>query len=134
LNEIQAFLEKAERALRSAEDELGKENLDFAASRAYYASFYIAQALLLTKGFSFSSHGQAIAQYGLLFARDEKLDRRFHQLLIRAFRLRQAGDYEALFEAEPQLVLELIQEGQDFLETATRYLQALSESVEGGEA
>ena len=68
MNEVQGFLEKADRALRSAADELEKENLDFAASRAYYASFYIAQALLLTKGFSFSSHGKAIAQYGLLFA------------------------------------------------------------------
>lgn len=48
---------------------------DFAVSRTYYGYFYIAEALLLSKGDKFSSHGQVVAQYGLRFARTEELDR-----------------------------------------------------------
>jgi len=132
VNEIKALLTKAERSLRSAEAELKAGNLDFAASRAYYGSFYIAEALLATEGYTYSSHGKMIAQYGLVFSQPEKLDRRFHRLLIDAFDLRQIGDYEALFEASPEEVLEVIQGGREFLEAASRYLDQLSGTVENG--
>ncbi len=36
----------------------------FAASRAYYAMFYAAQALLLSLGLSFSKHSGVIAAFG----------------------------------------------------------------------
>jgi uncharacterized protein (UPF0332 family) len=45
-SETNALLEKSERAIKSAEHTLADGDLDFAASRAYYALFYIAEALL----------------------------------------------------------------------------------------
>jgi len=134
VREIQALLEKANRALESAEAEVRAGNLDFAASRAYYASFYVAQALLIEKGYRFSNHGKVIGQYGLIFAKSEALDPRFHKLLLKAFRLRQVGDYAALAQLESEPVLELIQGGRDFLEAASRYLERLPEGAEGGES
>lgn len=96
---------------------------DFAASRTYYGYFYIAEALLLTKGDSFSSHGQVVAQYGLRFARTEELDRRFHQLLLRALRTRALADYQVEVPIDSEAVEELIQGGREFLEAASRYLE-----------
>jgi uncharacterized protein (UPF0332 family) len=45
-------------------------DIDFAASRAYYSLFYIASALLLSRGLSFSSHSGVIANFGKEFARN----------------------------------------------------------------
>jgi uncharacterized protein (UPF0332 family) len=41
-----ALFEKAERSIRNAEKTMVDGDLDFAASRAYYAMFYVADALL----------------------------------------------------------------------------------------
>jgi uncharacterized protein (UPF0332 family) len=99
---------------------------DFAVSRTYYGNFYIAEALLLSKGDKFSSHGQVVAQYGLRFARTEELDRRFHQLMLRALRTRALADYQVEVPIDPEAVEELIQGGREFLEAASRYLEGLS--------
>jgi uncharacterized protein (UPF0332 family) len=69
LSEVGLLLDKAARAFRSAELQLENGDADFAASRAYYGSFYVAEALLLTEGLQLSRHGQVVAQYGRLFAR-----------------------------------------------------------------
>ncbi|MBN1937087.1 MAG: HEPN domain-containing protein, partial [Anaerolineae bacterium] len=62
--EIQELLHKAHQSLQVAEL-LNKEgHLDFAVSRAYYAMFYAAQALLLRHGLSFSGHAAVIGAFG----------------------------------------------------------------------
>ncbi|MDQ3637158.1 MAG: hypothetical protein M3426_04080 [Actinomycetota bacterium] len=67
-------------------------HLDFAAPRAYYGGcFYVAEALLLDEGSSFSRHGSLIGEYGRLFVKTGRLDRRFHRLLIRSFTARSHG-------------------------------------------
>ncbi len=62
--EVRALLDKA-RASHEAATLLRREGyLDFAASRAYYALFYVAEALLLERGLSYSSHSAVIAAFG----------------------------------------------------------------------
>jgi uncharacterized protein (UPF0332 family) len=77
MSESALFLHKAERSFRAAELMVSVGNLDFAASRAYYSYFYIAESLLLSQGLEFSRHGQVIAQYGNHFARTALLIPRF---------------------------------------------------------
>jgi uncharacterized protein (UPF0332 family) len=127
VTETQAFLDKAEESFKAAELLLGAGSPGFASSRAYYGCFYIAHALLLTRGHRFSSHGQVIGQYGLLFARPHLLDRRFHQLLIRASELRKFGDYQVEVPIDSEVVADLIRDGRDFLLAASRYLRDLEE-------
>lgn len=54
--EIKELLERAKLSEKAAANLLRDGFANFAASRAYYSVFYIAQALLLSKGLSFSSH------------------------------------------------------------------------------
>ena len=54
--EIQANFERAAKAVEAAEKLLSEGYYDFAASRAYYAVFYAATALLLKEGVEFSKH------------------------------------------------------------------------------
>jgi len=126
-------LDKAERDLRAAERLLSDGDADIAASRAYYACFYIAEALLATEGYRFKSHGQLVAQYGLRFAKPEKLDRRYHEVLRQAFQTRQLADYQTEVAIDPEIVQGLNEGGRSFLEAASRYLEEIPEDTAGGE-
>src|SRR5262245_22755628 len=63
-----ALLQKARDSLRGAKLLATNGLYDFAASRAYYVMFYVAEALLLGQGLSFSTHAAAIAAFGQRFA------------------------------------------------------------------
>lgn len=71
MREIEALLEKAGRSLVAAWCLLDEGDADFAASRAYYGYFYVAEALLLSKELRFSRHAQVVAQYGRHFVRTD---------------------------------------------------------------
>ena len=65
----------------------------FAASRAYYAMFYVAEAFLLGKGLAFSKHSGVHAAFGEHFAKAGIVQPEFHRYLIRGVAVRHAGDY-----------------------------------------
>jgi len=54
------LLDKAHDAIEVAEEVLDMNKADFAAGRAYYAMFYVAEALLGEKEMQFGQHGQVI--------------------------------------------------------------------------
>jgi len=56
--EIDELLEKARRSLAATERLLADGDSDFAVSRAYYAMFYVARALLLTRDIRRSKHSR----------------------------------------------------------------------------
>jgi uncharacterized protein (UPF0332 family) len=82
--EQQRLLEKAERSLQAAEELNQKGFTEFAASRGYYAMFYIATAFLEGEGLAYSKHSAVIAAFGEKFARTERVPREFHRYLIDA--------------------------------------------------
>ena len=118
------LLAKARRSLEVAEGLLEDGHADFAASRAYYGCFYVAEALLFSRGLSYSRHSQVVAQFGRHFAKSGELDARYHRLLIEAFRLRQVADYSAAPETVSREDAEhTIREGKEFLDVAREYLE-----------
>lgn len=118
------LLAKALRSFEVAEGLLEGGHADFAASRAYYGCFYVAEALLFSEGLSYSRHSQVVAQFGRHFAKTGELDVRYHRLLIEAFRLRQAADYSARPETVSKEDAEhTIREGKEFLAAAREYLE-----------
>jgi uncharacterized protein (UPF0332 family) len=91
---IQAILDKAGKSLAAAKSLLELGYLDFAVSRAYYTMFYTAEALLLSRGLSFSSHSAVIAAFGKEFSKSKDLDPKFHRHLIAVQDYRSIGDYD----------------------------------------
>lgn len=59
--EIAANLERAEQSVQAAKSLNQQGYHDFAASRAYYAAFYGATAVLLNEDLDFSKHSGVIA-------------------------------------------------------------------------
>jgi uncharacterized protein (UPF0332 family) len=120
--EIAGLLDKAERSIAAAGTLLHTGDADFAASRAYYAIFYTAEALLLSRGLSFSKHTGVHAAFGKHFAQSGELDSRYHRWLLEAFTARIAGDYGAEMVLEPGDVEETIRRAQEFLAAARGHL------------
>ncbi|MGD2158520.1 MAG: HEPN domain-containing protein [Anaerolineales bacterium] len=122
--EIKALLEKAHQSQLAAESLKEEGYLDFAASRAYYAMFYAAQALLLSRGLSFSSHTAVIAAFGKEFAKTGDMDTKFHRWLIDAQDLRISGDYDIDSSISEAQVRKLLEWTQEFLEAAKSWLSS----------
>ena len=122
MTERQGLIRKAEKYLSSARVLVESGDLDSAVSRAYYAAFYVAEALLDAIELSFSSHKSVISGYGQEFSKKNRLDPRFHRLLITAFEKRQQADYWVETGLEVQEVNELLSETEAFVQAAKIWL------------
>jgi uncharacterized protein (UPF0332 family) len=67
--EIQYFLNLADDSHQAAKVLIDQGFIRFSAAQSYYTIFYLAQALLLSKGLTFSSHSAVVAAYGKEFAK-----------------------------------------------------------------
>jgi uncharacterized protein (UPF0332 family) len=93
MSEEEALFTRARESLKAARVLIQEELPNIAASRAYYALFYVAEALLLSRGLAYSSHSAVIAAFGKEFAQPKSLDPKYHRYLIASQNLRQTGDY-----------------------------------------
>ncbi len=91
--EISANLERAEQSIQAAKSLNQQGFHDFAASRAYYAAFYGATAILLSEGLDFSKHSGVIASIHQRFVKTGKLNKEHGKDLNWLFEIRNIGDY-----------------------------------------
>ena len=117
------LLEKAIDAIEAAEILVDHSKSEVAAGRAYYAMFYIAEALLNEKGLTFSKHSGVDAAFGENFAKTREMDAKFHRWLIDAFDKRLAGDYGVEANIEKDVATYMINQAREFLEAAQEYLK-----------
>jgi uncharacterized protein (UPF0332 family) len=123
--EQKALLQKAQDSLRGARLLAGDGLYDFAVSRAYYTMFYVAEALLLGQGLSFSTPSAVVAAFGRRFANTGIVPVEFHRYLIDGQDMRTIGDYSTgcrLTEAEAS---EQVARAVRFLELAERLIGPL---------
>lgn len=121
--EVEELLDKAKRSLKTAENILKDGEVDFAGSRAYYAMFYVAEALLLERGLSFSSHSAVSANFGKEFAKTKILNPKFHNYLIKAQDRRNIGDYAIGDHLTEEEVREMLGWAKEFIKAAENYLK-----------
>jgi len=121
----QALIQKAARSIQSAivQNETGFP--EFAASRAYYAMFYIASAFLEGEGLAFSSHAAVIATFGQQFARTGRVPVEFHRYLIDAQDTRNKADYNVEPNITQADAAQLIVRAEQFLEFAQQQIDSL---------
>ncbi|MCL4489072.1 MAG: HEPN domain-containing protein [Chloroflexi bacterium] len=119
--EIAANLERAEQSIRASQDLSIKGYYDFAASRAYYAAFYAATAVLLNEGLDFSKHSGVIASIHQRFVKTGKLSEEQGKDLNWLFEVRSIGDYGGTAHVSQLQADRAIQAARGFL-TAIRSL------------
>lgn len=87
-------MRKAQESLRAARLLARDELYDFAASRAYYAMFYIAEAFLLEENVAYSKHSAVISAFGQKFTKTGRIPEEYHRYLIEGQESRNIGDYD----------------------------------------
>jgi uncharacterized protein (UPF0332 family) len=109
------FLRQARRSLDAAKATAELGYAEVAVSRAYYAMFYCASALLLSEGLSFSSHSAVIGAFGRQFARTGRVPPELHRFLITAEEARSDADYVVSRRVPPGEAEEQIARAKRFL-------------------
>jgi uncharacterized protein (UPF0332 family) len=126
--ETRKFLEKADRAIRAAEPLLDGGDAEFASGRAYYAMFYVAEALLNERGSRFQKHSAVHAAFGEHLVKTRQFDPKFHRWLLDAFDARLTTDYGIDSKIGETETREMVAQAREMLETARRVLGPVSES------
>jgi uncharacterized protein (UPF0332 family) len=117
------MLEQAQESIAAAEELLRNGHAGFAASRAYYAMFYAASALLASLNLSFTKHSGVIAAFGQHFAANRVLNPILHKYLLEAFDTRQIGDYSFQERVGKEKAEMQIAHAREFVAAACAYLE-----------
>lgn len=124
---VQHFLKMAEESHEVAKGLIEMGHPRFSAAQSYYTIFYLAQALLLIKGLTHSSHSAVVAAFGKEFAKTGLLDPKFHRYIINAQRRRQIGHYgNETEEITEEQAKESFQWAEEFKQVTADYLKKLS--------
>jgi len=118
----EGLLGKARRNIRSAKMLLADGDCDTAVSRAYFAMFYAAEALLLSKGLAYSKHSAVIAAFGKEFVKPGVLPAEFHAHLREAAEARNISDYQVGSYLTEEATAQHISRAEELLVAAERLL------------
>jgi len=123
VKEIRDLNDKAEKFLITARQALCIEDYDSCASRCYYAMFFMAEAVLLTKNLTASSHKGVISLFGEHFVKTKILERDLGKALNDAYDKRLVGDYGVGFTVTVEEAENLLETAQDFVRKLKNYLE-----------
>lgn len=112
---IEYRIQKAWDSVQEAEDNARLGHWTLAASRLYYATYYMASALLVDKGITARSHSGVIHILGSEFVKKDLLTKDEGRLISRLFGMRQSGDYDDLFDWTEEEVLPFFDKTRAFL-------------------
>lgn len=121
-SEIKVLVNRAEESHQAAKVLLEKGFSNFSAAQSYYTMFYLAEALLHSKGLEFSSHAAVISAYGKEFAKTKVLDPEFHRHLIIVERRRAIGHYGEESSVTDEDAHESHAWAGEFLQAVKKYL------------
>lgn len=93
-----------------------------AVSRAYYAMFYAATALLHSEGITVAKHSAVISQVGQHFAKTGRLTPRLHRILLDMFDERQSADYSGTSFSDERVTVDY-QNAEEFVAAVQDYLE-----------
>ncbi len=85
--------------------------------------FYMAEAILLGKGLSFSSHSAVHAAFGTHFAKTGLVTPELHRFLLDAFDIRGKSDYEIAGTVSESEAAEQIAHAEQFVDAVQHFLE-----------
>ena len=122
-HEVRFLIKRAERYLRSARLLLIDGDYESCVSRTYYAMFYAAEAALLTKGLSFSSHKGVISEFGKQFVKTSIFPKEAGRVLNKIFEKREISDYSYTFTISRSEATKVLKEGTWFVKLVSSYIE-----------
>ncbi len=122
-SEIKLYLDRAFTAVQQSKDNLNLDYYDITIARAYYAMFYAATALLLSKGISRSKHSGVHSAFGEHFVKPGLIEAEYSRILVNAFNVRLDSDYEVNPYLDRALAQDILRDAEQFVARAAAYLR-----------
>ncbi|HIQ06047.1 MAG TPA: HEPN domain-containing protein, partial [Anaerolineae bacterium] len=112
----------AQEALEGAQHNLDGGYFSIAANRAYYAFFYAASALLLTRDLTRSKHSGVLSAFRQHFVKPGLIEVEFSDAYGEAYDLRLIADYEIVGTADEAQAREVLHNAHRFVARVADYL------------
>ena len=119
---IKSYMQAAEETLEGAQYNLDGGYFGIAASRAYYAFFYAASALLLTRDLIRSKHSGVLSAFREHFVKPGLIEAEFSDTYGEAFDVRLIADYEIVGTTDEAQAREVLQNARRFVARIADYL------------
>lgn len=119
---IKAQIAKSEEKLSAAKSLFKDEFFDDAVSRAYYAVFHAASAVLLAEGITVETHDALKTMFGLKFVKTGKINKRYGRILNTLKDERENGDYDIFTDFDSQEVDDIVKQAEEFVGEMKRFL------------
>jgi uncharacterized protein (UPF0332 family) len=133
-SEIQEYIALATEDLSAARDNVRLGHLRVAVSRAYYAMFYAATAVLGSRGQWRSKHQGLIAAFGEFLVKPGLVESRYGRILHDAFEARLDSDYAPHPDLNEASARQLITNADDFVGRMIRFLAGHTPTDEADDA
>lgn len=115
-------------AIEEAKLLLGKGHCNSAVSRAYYAAFYAARALLATQNLDSSKHSGVISLFNQHFVKKKVVTKEVGRLLQKLYDNRVEGDYKDMVVVSKEKAQTIIGNAVEFIAEIDRRITARSSS------
>lgn len=116
-------LDKATQRLEAARFFYERGYYEDSVSRSYYAIFFAAKALLLTRNIDPRTHSGVKTQFGQCFVKTKRVEVELNDILKEAKEMREKGDYDELYIASPEEALSQLGNAERFLQRAKEVIQ-----------
>jgi len=123
LEESRLYFDYARRDLQAAESNLELGFYHITISRAYYAMFYAASALLASRGITRSKHSGVLSAFGEYFVKTGLIEPEYAKMLGHAFDSRLDSDYDLTYTAEMATAEDILRDAHRFVARIARYLE-----------
>jgi len=120
---IKIYTRAAHEALAGSQYNLDGGYYAIAVNRAYYAVFYIANALLSAKGLTRGKHSGTINAFRQFFVKPGLIEPEYSDIYGRLLDDRHTGDYDMDVNIEAERVETDVQDARRFVERIETYLK-----------
>ena len=119
---IETEIERGNESLKAAEILHEKKLYADSISRAYYAAFHYAQAILLTIGIEAKSHPGVLNRFSLHFVKSGRIDPKYARILSKAHKFREESDYSSMFVFTKEDAEQNLKEVKEFIQAVQKQL------------
>ncbi len=120
---IDIYLERCLNTLRDADTAISFGRWNMAANRIYYSVFYAVSALFIKDGNPIKSHRGAKAVLNKEYVLKGKIDKEDARFFAQLETLRDKADYNVIFEASKEEIMEHRPKVDDFIATIKKMLE-----------
>ena len=121
--EVKLYLNRAHQDLQAVQSIFDDGYYNIAVSRAYYAMFYAATALLASKDIARSRHSGVVSAFGEYFVKTGLIEAEYARILAHVFNLRLGSDYDVTAATDKATAEIVTQDAHRFVDRIERFLQ-----------